>query len=232
MPYRKSYKKKQNGFQKRVQIYGRAGGQLYSDVRYLKTLINSEMHWHIADYGLNIDTVGTVLNFNEIPEGDGENLRTGTSILPRFLTLHMHINKAMSGTVTHDTIKILLFRYWGSAANDAPNVTPSDILLGVDVLGFLDQDITGKKGDRERRIEVLKSKLFTLDMVADTSRTYSWNISMNGMNVPKKEHIKYRGASTEDAVSGGLYILVMSSNSSGANKSSVNIRGKLGFHDN
>ena len=231
MPYKRRYNRKKPG---RVQIYGQAGKQLYKDVMYLKSLVNAEMHYHLDNFSGNIDTTGTVISLNDVPQGDDDNNRTGTSILPRWQGINFHVNKKITatGTVDHETIRVILFRYWGESSDALPSVIPGDVLAVVDPLSFLSQNNTGSKGDRERRIEVHKSKLFTLDSVADTSRTYKWNVQINGVNNKPKEHIKYLSEVTGEPLSGGFYLLFISDNGTGANKASYTIRSKLNFYDN
>lgn len=235
MVYKRRYYKKPQSKQGRVQIYGRAGKQLYKDVMYLKTLINSEPHYHLLSTSGNIDNAGVVISLNDIPSGDSDINRTGTSVLPRWQSVNMHVNKKLTpvGTVDHETIRVILFRFWGEQASSAPAVITSEILeSATNPLSFLDDNITGSKGDRERRIEVVKSKLFTLDSVASTSRTFKYNIAINGPNKQVKEHLKFRSTVTENPVSGGFYLLFLSDNGTGANKSSYTVNAKVNFYDN
>lgn len=240
MPYQKKYQKKKNYYgpvAKRVDVYGRAGMQLAKDVAYLGTLINSEMHSFMLVTSGNIDSVGVTHSFCNVPQGDGENERTGNSILPRYLSLQMNVNKRLTalGTVDHETIRVILFRYWGEATSAAPVVTAAEILDsfgGIGPRNFLNEDNTGKRGDRDRRIEIHKSKLFTLDSVSSTSRTWKWNIEVNGLNKKVKDHIKFRSDVTEAPVSGGFFILFISDNATGANKSAFSLQSKINFHDN
>lgn len=233
MPARRQYykKKQQPG---RIQIYGQAGKQLYKDVLYLKTLINSELNYFPLTSSNNIDSTGQVVSCCNIVQGDQNYQRDGVSVLPRFFNMNLHVNKKITaaGTIDHETVRVILFRYWGEATSAAPSVTVAEVLTSADPLSFLQEDNTGRKGDRERRIEVLKSKLFTLDSVADTSRTWKWAINMNGPQVKNKQHIKFRSSTTEDPISGGIYFLIVTDNSSGANKSAFNFKSRLYYYDN
>ncbi len=231
MPYRRNYKKR-GPVSKRVNVYGKAGVQLYRDVKYLKTLVNAELHHHIFGYSNNIDSNGAIQSMNNVPSGDSDSDRTGTSVLPRFMSVRLHVNKAISGP-THETVRVIIFRYWGAATSSAPVLSNISTILNTnDPLAYLQEENTGSKGDRERRIEVHKSKIFTLDQVSDTSRTYNWNIVVNGPDKQIKDHIKYRSQTTEQPISGGFYMLVITDNATGSNKSSINLRTKLGYYDN
>lgn len=201
------------------------------DIKYLKTIINSELHEHVTNTSNNIDSTGSTYSLNTVVQGDSAATRTGNSILPRYQQINLNINKALSGP-SHETFRVILFRYWGEQSSSAPSVTVSEILQTLDPRSFLNDDNCGAKGDRERRIEIHKSKLFTLDQVSDTSRTWKWNVNVNGLQTNTKQHIKFRSAATEEPVSGGFYILFISDNATGANKASFNIYSKLSFYDN
>lgn len=229
-------------YYKSTRQYGfKAGGavnlrkkqaRLDMDVRYLKTLVNSEIHHHQLTLANNIDNNGVIFNLCRVPTGDSVGDRSGTSILPRYMTINFHVNKSLTGPA-HETFRVMLFRYWGSETDAAPAVAVGDIFDSANTPNsMLEADNTGKRGDRERRIEVHKSKYFTLDNVSDTSRTWKWNVQINGMNKNVKEHIKYRSTTTEDPVSGGFYLVAISDNGTGANKAALEGISKLGFHDN
>lgn len=205
--------------------------RLNADVRYMRTLINSEMNRFTLVTSNNIDSVGQIVSLNDIPQGDNLNFRTGTSILPRYLTIHMSLNKSLTGPA-HETFRVMLFRFWGSQSTATPAVLVSDILQSIDPRSMLNDDNTGSKGDRERRIEVHKSKFFTLDNVSDTKRAFNWNINVNGKHVTNKQHIKYKTSTTESPVSGGFWLLFLSDNATGANKAAYNFTAATGYYDN
>lgn len=228
MPYRRKYSKYRPN---RIQTYGRAGKQLYRDIKYIKTLVNAEMHAFTLATTNNFDATGIVVSLNDIAVGDDDINRTGTSVLPRFQSVNLHVNKKLTGP-DHETFRVILFRYWGEAASATPNVTVSEVLQSVDPLSFLNDANTGSKGDRERRIEVSKSVLFTLDNVANTSRTWKWNVRINGPNKKVKDHLKFRGTSTEGPTAGGFLILFISDNATAANESNFGLNAKINFYDN
>lgn len=202
------------------------------DIRYLKSIINSELHEFHYNTSNNINAATpVVLGINQVAQTDTTSGRTGNSIMPRYQQIHLNVNKKLSG-VDHETFRVIVFRYWGETTSAAPSVTISEVLRDSDPRSFLNPDNTGAKRDRERRIEVHKSKLFTLDTVSDTSRTWKWNINVNGTNVTDKQHIKYRTNTTEDPVSGGFYIAFVSDNPNATNLSSYQFYSKLSFYDN
>lgn len=223
--------KRTRQYRARVSYRNPAIGKLSADVKYLKTVVNAEMNYFIFATTNNIDSVGRIDSLNNIPVGDDHNNRTGTSILPRFQSVNLHVNKSLTGPA-HETIRVILFRYWGEETSQAPNVTIGDVLQSTSPLSYLNDDNAGKKGDRERRIEIHKSKLFTLDNVATTSRTWKWNVQVNGPNKNIKDHMKYRANVLEGPISGGFYLLQISDNATGANKAAFGVNCKLNYYDN
>lgn len=229
MAYRRNYRRKKPV--NRVKVYGRAGKQLYKDVMYVKSLINSELHYHITTQSVNFDSTGIVIPMSVIPVGDSNVNRTGNSILPRYLNIYASVQKGLAGP-DHETFRLILFRYWGEATNIAPVTSVNEILSSGNTYSFLNEDNTGSRGDRERRIEIHKNKYFTLDNVASTSRSIKWSVQVNGVGKQVKEHMKYRTTATEQAISGGFHLLLLSSNTTAANYSDIIFNAKLSFYDN
>ncbi len=231
MPYRKKYNGKQNGGRVSYQRNNYALiNKLTFDMKYMKTLVNAEMHNFTLATANNFSDSGIIISLNDIPDGDAINNRTGTSVLPRYQSINLEVFKKLDGP-DHEVMRVLVFRYWGEETSSNPAVTISEVLQSVVPLSFLNDDNTGKRGDRERRIEVHKSKIFTLDNVASTSRTWKWNIEVNGMNKKIKDHLKFRTGSTEQPVSGGFYILFLSDNDT-VNESGFQLNAKINYYDN
>lgn len=231
MPKNSTY----SGAKKRYKIYSKAGNQLYSDVAYLKTLINSELHQHFVDQTFTSDNDGVVYSLSSVPQGDGISSRTGNSILPRYLTCHAQIYKNMdASSVNHTTMRVILFQYWGEGtdAGNSAAVNMGDVLKEDNPLSFLNPANTGAKGDRERRIRILRNRMFILDKVTKTSQIIKFNISMNGPKKDTKEHCKFNASNTAEPLSGGLYFLVVDDNSSGIHKNAIILKTSYKFHDN
>ncbi len=204
-----------------------------ADIKYLKTVVNAEVHHHTVASANNFNSTGIVESLSKVVQGNGDVNRTGNSILPRFQSINVHVNKFIDvNAPEHETIRVIVFRYWGESTGDNPIVIINEILDSPDPLSYLNDDNVGSRGDRERRIEVHKSKLFTLDKVASTSRTWKWNIQINGPNKKVKDHMKFNNNTTQDPLSGGFYILFISDNASAMNESAFGYNAKLNFYDN
>lgn len=230
------YARKANPIVKRVNIYAPAVKQLASDVMYLKGLINSEPKTHITTSSNNFSYAGTVVSLCDVPTGDTSNSRDGNRILPRFLNIKFHINRGISGTTyTHSTVRFVIFRWWGETANAAGTApTASDVLTNTSSqyapMGHLSQAITGNKGDRNRRIEVHRSGMFTLDSVSKTSVDEDYNITLNGGN-GTKEHIEYYDPNTNPPTSGGFFILFINDNPTSSD-TAYYLQSRITFYDN
>lgn len=235
---RRYYKKKAPAKPGRIQIYGAAGKQLYKDVMYLKTLINSEPKYHDSFFSTTFNYAGYMTpNISTIAQGDGDNNRDGNRILPRFLTLRGSVRRSLSGTVTEHTVcRIIVFRWWGedpNAVGVAP--VPGDIIEGVSDAYSpykpLSDRVTGPKGDRNRRIEVHRTELFTLDSVSRTSYDFDYNIQINGPGKKNKEHIEFYNNTTAPPTSGGFYLMIIGNHATSADTTMTGM-SKLVFYDN
>lgn len=191
----------------RWSTYGAAGRQIVKDVMYLKTLINSEPHTHFVQSSNNFNWNGYIVSLCNVPQDDTENGRTGNRILPRYINLNIHIENGNNNNL----IRVIVFRYWGEATSAAPSVTASEVLRTTGSaycpLSHLNEDNVGPKGDRTRRIEILRNEMVSVDNIDKRCVALKWDIEMNGMAVSKKEHIEFRSSTTEDPISGGVYVL-------------------------
>ena len=169
MPRGANYKKTRQyggGFAANVNLR-KQKASVRADVAYLSTLINSELHtFALNDMGANIDSTGTVTSLNDFVNGDDNANRTGNSTLVRFMNMNLVIKKSSTGP-SFETIRVIIFRYWGESTSSAPSLLVSEILdASGQPQAFLNLDNTGKRGDRDRRIEIHKSKLICLDTLA------------------------------------------------------------------
>lgn len=223
MPYRKSYRR-----YRKKKTYPKSNYQLTRKVNYLSSMINSELKYHNRAVGASaLSAAGTVYSLADIPQGDAATARDGNSVLPRYLSINGYI---YSATTTAEIVRVILFRYWGEATDATPSVAPGDILQTLTVLSFLNQSNIGSKGDRQRRIEVMKSKMYNFNAKSTNSINIKWNVQSNGPNVKNKMHTRFRTAATQEPVSGGYYLLVISDATIVG--STIDFLSKLSFYDN
>lgn len=236
--YGKMAIKKYPAARKRYRVYAPAVKQLASDVMYLKGLINSEPKFHVTQSGNNVDWNGAVVSLCDIPTGDTSTNRDGDRILPRYFSINMHCGRASGATSAHLTARVIIFRSWiENPSTIAPVVTPSEVLTGASLgtlyapITHLNANMTGSRGDRNRRIEVLRNELIQFTANDNPSQTLHYNIEMNGKNKQKKEHIEYNTAGTIQPTSGGLFILFVTDNVT-SGEFYYQLESKLTFYDN
>lgn len=225
------------GFQKRQKVYVPAVKQLASDVLYLKGLINSEPKFYAHTANNNVGYNGTVISLCDIPQGDSSQSRDGNRVLPRYFGFKGRFHISPISSVTHLGLRVIIFRWWGSDPNSAGAAPATDDILSSSLVGtqnvvdsFLSSDITGSRGDRNRRIEVLKNYEVVLDANGNSSLQVDENITVNGGKGPK-EHIEYFSAATAPPTSGGFYVLICS-DSATATDLSYHFNSKVTFYDN
>lgn len=219
MPYRKKayprrgrkkapwYKKKYNAF----QLAQKAAQGVY----YLKGLVNSEKHYRDDTYELGTNR-SIVHTLNDIPIGDGNDQRTGNSILARSLYIrgHMEIN----GAVLENTrVALLIVQDTQQVSDTVPSVT--DILSTDNPDSMLKLHNAG-------RFKIISRKNYTL-----LPRSAG---SQNAISFHKffklYHHIRWNGSAGTDIQKGGYYLVIVSSENSDFPDVTVNTR--LGFYDN
>lgn len=234
--YGKMAYKKYPAIRKRARVYVPAVRQLASDVMYLKGLINSEPKVHGVESSNNFNYNGVIVSLCDVPTGDTTDSRDGDRLLPRYLNIKFHVNRAISGASSaHTTVRYIIFRWWGeNPSSIGVNPSPSDILYSVGgqfaPLSQLKTNVTGSKGDRNRRIEVHRTGMITLDSVSKTAFDEDINITLNGGKKPK-EHMEYFSSTTAPPTSGGFFIMFISDNSVSTDQSYY-LRSVLTFYDN
>lgn len=228
--------KRYPAFHKRYNVYYPAIKQLGKDVMYLKGLVNAEPKYHEVTNSNNFSYNGFVVALCNVPQGDGNTSRDGNRILPRYLNVRFHINRNMTGTTyPHTTVRYVIFRWWGESSN-AVGVAPAaaDILETVGSqftpMSPLNNEITGSRGDRNRRIEVHRTGMITLDSVSKSSHDEEFNIKLNGKN-KIKEHIEYFDSTTNPPTSGGFFILFINDNATNVD-AAFYLYSRLVFYDN
>lgn len=227
--------RKYPAIRKRYRVYYPAVKQLASDVMYLKGLINSEPKYHRYSNSGNVDYNGVMLPLSSIPTGTDNVSRNGDRVLPRWLQIHMFHGLGPTTTVPNLVVRVILFKWYGNNANLTTTPFVSEVLTNSGTvfapLGYLDEDVVGSKGDRTRRIEVLKSKLITFNDINNYSSTLKLNIDLNPNTKKIKEHLEFVDATTNPAISGNIYMLIVTDNATNT-EYGYKMTSKLVFYDN
>ncbi len=109
MPYRsrrprRRYRKKRGC----TPTYGNMANKVWKDVKYLKSLINTEFKTNdISQGGVNIPSTGTVNTMNGLAQGDDIDDRSGRVVRWKSVQVSGVINLAAS-TATQSTVRMLL----------------------------------------------------------------------------------------------------------------------------
>jgi len=217
---------------RRSRQWGRFGGRLgkvwdkptttnvakaaWSGVKYLRTLVNSEVHKF--DVGVTTTTPSTtavITQLNAIAQGDLSSNRTGNSLLLKYLTMRVAVLASTSANQT--LLRIIVFFDKQQIADTAPATT--DLLSVNSTLAFLNNNAAG-------RFQVIDDRFINLDNLSKKSMHYKYYKSFAGSNI----HCKYNGAASTDIQKNGLYVAFISNEAT--NTPSVTGLIRLGYHDN
>lgn len=219
-------KRKYHG-KRRFQNYSRGGKQLYKDVMYLKSLVNSELHYKFNSYtGQNISTSGSIFHLSAISQDDTNYGRSGNTVLPRYLNMQIRLvadSSAVSPVV--DTVRLLVFRW---KDNSTPVIADIFENTSMPVYSPLNDNISGNVKDR--KIQIIKSKIFNLGIEANSiTAFYKKVIDLNPPSNEVKAHIKFDDTTTTSP-QGGIYMLLVGRQPTYT--TSMEGSMKLSFHDN
>lgn len=188
----------------------------WSGVKYLRTLINSEVHK--VDNGPTsqaIGTTATIVHLTGIAQGDTASGRTGNSILMKYMSLKFFLT--INASATASLVRIVIFVDKQQVSDTSASTT--DILQSNSTVAFLNNSQAG-------RFMILKDYFVALDSAGKPSRTMKWFKSFAG----KDFHVKYNGAAGTDIQQNGIYILMLSSEATNTPTLTYNIR--VAWHDN
>lgn len=224
MAYTKQKKNRYSG-KRRFQNYHRGGKQLYKDVMYIKSLVNSELHYDYASYtNQNISSTGSIYHFSAIAQGDTNAQRSGNTCLPRYLNLVFTLHNT-EGNV-FDVVRMLIFRW---KDNSTPTIADVFENASMPVYSPLNDNISGNSKDRQ--IDVIKNKIFLTggESPSNGGLLYKKVIDLNPPSKTVKDHIKFNDAATTDEV-GGIYMILVGRQP--VNFTIFEGMHKLSFHDN
>lgn len=197
-------------------------GKLQADVNYLKAVVNSELYNVYANHAAAILTAGNMFNvgLDSITQGDGNNQRTGNSILPRYVTYKWFIQRASAAT-SPCLVRLIFFRWLDSTVPTAAN-----ILQAGNPISPLNEDITGNAKDR--KILVYKSQSVVINNSDKDMVKGKFDFEFNQPGMDTKWHTKYNDAGT--VLKNNLYLLVIGNLT--PNNPSFNGSYRVSYHDN
>lgn len=201
MAYRKRFYRRRNYKRRSVPWYRKKysavqlASKAVAGVRYLKGLVNAELHKRDSVGGINPDYIGSMISLNNIAQGNADNERTGNSIFVRYVNSSGMIT--MSSLATSTAVRVMLVcdkQQIGDTPPTAPMVLENTASTTAPY-SKLNSDTVG-------RFTILSSKLYLLN---SDRPSCSWFLKKS-----MRHHIRYNGATSTDIQKGGLYLLVIS----------------------
>lgn len=187
----------------------------WRSAKYIRGLVNSEMFHKSNQFSLGSNQ-SKIFHLNGISQGDGVDYRTGNSILVKNFVAngYMYINASQT---TNTRIMIALVQDKQQVSDTTPTITdiftsdsdPST-LLAVNTAG---------------RFKILFRRQFTLDSNAAGNNAKQLKI-FKRLNF----HTRYNGTSDTDIQKNGLYLVMITSEST--LYPSIVLNGRLSYHDN
>lgn len=215
MAYKKTYRRKRQvtAWYNKKYTPGDVAAAAWKGVKQIKSIINSEKHFHTVGSAPVIDNSGSVLNLTSIAQGDTIQTRTGNSIFIRSISMKFNPYTLQTGVATH--LRLMLIQDNQQVSDTVPSIP--EMLESVDVLSHLKVQTLG-------RFSVLWDKNVLLDQVSNRQKYFEYK------NHTIQHHVRYNGTTTADIQKGGLYLVAISDESTNTPLLPYNIR--IGFYDN
>lgn len=166
----------------------------FKGVRYLKGLVNAELHSFENTASAYINDSGSVVHLTGISQGDLSINRNGNSILSKYLFGRMHFKKDTNAPITF--LRVMIVQDKQQVSDTSPVI--SDILSSVSTISPLNHDSHG-------RYKILKDMTVRLD---SNKLTAAYKI-----NVKLPFHTKFNGTTGADIQKNGVYLVLLSDQS-------------------
>lgn len=217
----RNWKKQQN---KRLGSLGRQGYKTlrspnvrnlaltaYKGVKYIRSLVNSEVYKYDISNQLTFNTTPGVVHLTGIAQGDTLATRTGNSILCKGVYLRLLFSKHASATFTQ--IRVVLVRDNQQISDTSPSYT--DVFDASSTFGRVNPNTAG-------RFSILYDKMIVLSSQRDFSQQVIYRKML--------KHIKYNGTADTDIQKGGLYLMYLTNEAT--NVPSLTYTSRVYYHDN
>lgn len=183
----------------------------WSGVKYLRTLVNSEVHKLDHQSTTTVSTSGGIIHLTDIVQGDADSTRTGNSVLVSGINIDLRMVKHASATTSF--MRVIIFQDNQQVADTTPSVT--DILATPNFNDFLSRTTVG-------RFKILSSRVYNFE-ANNVIRTYKKYFKIS-------HHVRFNGTQSTDIQKGGIYLLVISDQVT--NVPSLVYNTRTYFHDN
>lgn len=181
-------------------------------VRYIKGLVNSEMFHNTISNTTYPNHLGTIIPLTDIAIGDTAVTRTGNSLFVRSIVMNMNCSQNASA-LDNTFIRMILF----TDTQQVPDTTPtfSNILASNGPNALVNLDSAG-------RYKFLKTWEFALS-TQNPAKVIKYYKNL-------RHHVRYNGSAATDVQKGGLYLALVSSQTT--NTPTLNYHARIGYHDN
>lgn len=181
-------------------------------VKYVMGLVNSELYKHDVSYTTPINNTGVLIPLTGLAEGNGEDDRTGNSILVK--SVDMDGSVSMQGS-NNTIIKMCLVMDTQQQADTTPSFT--DIYESASINSHLNKNTVG-------RFSILWCKYYALNVGSVQTTKVGFHHAM-------QEHVRYNGSTGTDIQKNGLYLAIIS-NQTGAASPFCELKTRVSYHDN
>lgn len=196
-------KKNKSQWARRIKVYGKAGSQLYNDVKALKGLLNTEFKFKDTyntggSTGDTVTSTGTFYLLNGIAESVDYNGRTGRTIRIKSIQCRAEGVKNSNATAVATDVRLILF--WDMQPNGAAPSVGTLLETGTQSALYAFRNLNYR-----HRYVILHDRRIRMD-------TDDYNVKL--MEIYKKcnQKIVYSAASSNvsDIATGSLYLLAIS----------------------
>lgn len=188
----------------------------WTGVKYLKGLVNSEMHVNdIASSGTVDYTTGAIVSLNQIAIGDDISQRTGQSILVKYISFRGIVYRNSANQ--NETFRIMVFR---DTSNQGTAPTLANVLQanGSAYTPLSNLNLTFKD-----RFKILYTTTLTVS-ATNAEQVFKGYIRL-------QKHVKFDGSTATDYQKDSLWFLICS-DQTGANLPSYRLYARTAFYDN
>ena len=191
---------------------GQMAQSAWQGVRYLKSMINSELH--VADFTGFVapTTAGDGVALSALAQGDGIQDRSGNSVLAK--KVYIRASLQLHASATRSAFRVAIVRDEQQVGDSTPPYEQC-FSPGGGVLSALNSANIG-------RFSILYDRTYVVD--SDTP------LKMVEVTVPLNHHLRFNGGASTDIQKGGVYMLVCSSEAT--NCPTFTYRARLMYHDN
>lgn len=190
--------------------------QAYKGVKYLKGIINSELHHHDNPLSVvSIPNTGLVTHLTGLNTGDTDTTRTGNSILLKNLT-YRYLLEVNASVTTNTSVSVIIFLDTQQIADTTP--TPTQVLSTASPQSLLNLTAQG-------RFKIIKRQNFVLTPSSGVRPA----IEIKGY-IPMNKHVKFNNTTSTDIQKNGLYLLVIADEAT--NTPTINGNFRIAYYDN